>query len=155
MMEYIIIKWLHVLSSTILFGTGIGSAFYLFFASRGKDPRVLAFVIRHVVIADWVFTATTIVVQPATGIYLAHLANIPLETRWIFWSFVLYVIAGACWLPVVWMQLRMRDLARVACDTDGILPPRYWILFRCWVLLGIPAFLALALIFYLMIAKPV
>jgi uncharacterized membrane protein len=154
-MEYVLVKWLHILSSTILFGTGIGSAFNMFFASRGKDPHVLAFVIRYVVIADWAFTTTSIVLQPLTGAYLAHLAGIPLTTRWIFWSVVLYGIAGACWLPVVKIQIRMRNLAITARDAYTPLPAQYWHLFRWWTLLGIPAFFALALIFYLMIAKPI
>src|SRR3954452_16654764 len=110
-MTYLIVKWLHILSSTLLFGTGLGSAFYMFFASRTRDARVAAAVVRNVVIADWLFTTTTVVFQPVSGFYMVHLAGLPWTARWIVWSFALYLLAGACWLPVVWMQIRMRDMA--------------------------------------------
>ena len=155
MNEYLVVKWLHVLSSTILFGTGIGSAFYMFFASRDADPRNTLFVVRWVVIADWVFTTPAIIVQPVTGLWLAHLAGFPLTSPWIAWSIVLYLVAGACWLPVVWIQYQMRDLARAAVQDNAALPGRFHALFRAWVALGIPAFLALVVVFYLMVAKPV
>ena len=121
-MDYVTLKWLHILSSTVLFGTGLGSAFYMFFASRTQDPRVVAAVVRQVVVADWLFTATTVVFQPLSGYYLARMAGFPLSATWIVWSFVLYLVAGACWLPVVWMQLRMRDIARKAVMDGTELP---------------------------------
>lgn len=154
MSEYLVLKWLHVLSSTILFGTGIGSAFYMFFASRTRDPRVVATVVRHVVLADWVFTTPAIILQPVTGFYLMHLAGYPLSSAWILWSVVLYLVAGAAWLPVVWMQMRMRDLATMAAKTGTALPQSYWRLLRVWVALGVVAFLSLVVVFFLMVAKP-
>ena len=153
-MEYLIVKWLHVLSSTVLFGTGIGSAFYMLVASLNRDPRSVLLVVRYVVIADWIFTATTVVLQPLTGFYLVHLAGIPYTSRWIVWSTILYLVAGACWLPVVWLQIRMRELGRAAVAGNTALPPLYWRCLRIWVALGIPAFLALVIVFYLMVAKP-
>ncbi|MDB6001635.1 MAG: hypothetical protein JWP52_3334 [Rhizobacter sp.] len=153
-MEYMIAKWLHILSSTLLFGTGLGSAYYMFFASRARDPHVIAFVVRHVVIADWLFTTTTIVFQPLSGWYLAHLAGFPLTTQWIWWSLALYVLAGVCWLPVVWLQIRMRGLAVAAAMANQPLPPLYTRYFRWWTALGFPAFFALVIVFYLMVAKP-
>ena len=153
-MEYIIVKWLHILSSTILFGTGIGSAFYMLCASMNRDPHALAFVIRYVVIADWLFTTTTIVIQPVTGLYLIHLAGFPWNSAWIVWSVVLYLLAGAAWLPVVWMQIKMRDLARAAAAANQPLPERYWFFLRWWISLGVVAFAALVVVFYLMVAKP-
>lgn len=153
-MEYLILKWLHILSSTLLFGTGIGSAFYMLTASLQGDPRAVAVVARWVVIADWLFTATTVVFQPLSGWRMAAIAGMPLTTPWIFWSFVLYFVAGACWLPVVWMQYRMRDMAQAAVRENTPLPPRYFRFLRVWVLLGIPAFTALVIVFYLMVAKP-
>jgi uncharacterized membrane protein len=155
MNEYLVWKWLHVLSSTLLFGTGIGSAFYMLFTSLTRDARAVAVVVRHVVIADWVFTATTVIFQPLSGLWLMHLAGFPLTAAWIAWSFALYFLAGACWLPVVWIQYRMRDLAVAAAAANAPLPPRYWRYLRVWVALGIPAFLALVAVFYLMVAKPV
>jgi uncharacterized membrane protein len=155
MMDYVTVKWLHILSSTVLFGTGIGSAYYMLMASLSRDPRSVLLVVRYVVIADWIFTATTVVLQPLSGFYLAHLAGLPLTSRWILWSTVLYLVAGACWLPVVWLQIRMRELARTAVAENAGLPPLYRRYLRIWVALGVPAFLALVVVFYLMVAKPV
>ena len=153
-MTYLVVKWLHILSSTVLFGTGLGSAFYMFFASRTRDPRVIATVVKHVVLADWVFTTPAIILQPVTGFYLMHLAGYPLSSPWILWSVVLYLVAGAAWLPVVWMQMRMRDLAALAANTGSALPPAYWRFLRVWVALGVVAFLSLVVVFFFMVAKP-
>jgi uncharacterized membrane protein len=154
-MTYLVVKWMHILSSTLLFGTGLGSAFYMFFVSRTRDSQAIAVVVRHVVIADWIFTTPAIILQPLTGFYLMHLAGMPLTTPWILWSVVLYLLAGAAWLPVVWMQIRMRDMAAAAANGHGRLPARYWRFLRIWVALGIVAFAALVAVFYLMVAKPV
>jgi uncharacterized membrane protein len=151
---YLLVKWLHVLSSTVLFGTGLGSAFYMFFASRTRNTQAIAVVVRHVVIADWLFTTPTIILQPLTGFYLMHLAGFPLTTPWIVWSVALYLLAGAAWLPVVWMQIQMRNMAAAAASAGGPLPPGYWRFLRYWVTLGIVAFGALVIVFYLMVAKP-
>jgi uncharacterized membrane protein len=111
-------------------------------------------VVRYVVIADWLFTTPAIILQPVTGFYLMHLAGFPLMTPWILWSVVLYLVAGAAWLPVVWMQIRMRDMAAAAATAGRSLPPLYWRLLRIWVSLGVVAFGALVAVFYLMVAKP-
>ena len=154
-MDYLTLKWLHILSSTFLFGTGIGSAFYMLFTTLTRDVRATAVVVRHVVIADWLFTTPAIIVQPLTGLWMLHIAGIPFDSRWILISVCLYLLAGACWLPVVWMQIKMRDMA-MAADQAGQseLPAQYWRYFRYWVLLGIPAFLALVAVFRLMVSKP-
>ena len=154
-MTYLFVKWLHVVSSTILFGTGLGSAYYMFFASRTRDVRAVAVIVRQVVTADWLFTATTGVLQPVTGLYLAYLANLPLASTWLMVSIVLYVVAMACWIPVVWIQIRMRDIARQAAISGEELPGIYWRYLRYWVALGIPAFVSLLIVFWLMVAKPV
>jgi uncharacterized membrane protein len=158
-MEYLIVKWLHILSSTILFGTGIGSAYYMLFTSlaarrRRADPGAVRVVVGYVVKADLWFTTSTIILQPLSGWYLAHLAGLPLTSRWILLSVLLYLVAGACWLPVVWLQLRMRDMARDAEASGQDLPARYWQYLTWWTFLGIPAFIALVVVFYLMVAKP-
>jgi uncharacterized membrane protein len=153
-MEYIIVKWLHVLSSTLLFGTGLGSAFYMFFTSLTRDAHAVARVVRLVVVADWSFTTPTIIIQPLTGLYLLHLMGLPLTSKWIMWSIGLYFLAGACWLPVVWMQIKMRDMAIAADAAKTELPPKYWQFLRWWTALGVVAFLALVYVFYLMVAKP-
>lgn len=154
-MEYQIWKWLHIVSSTLLFGTGLGTAFFMFFTNRSGDVHAIAVVTRYVVIADWLFTATTVVFQPLSGLMMMHLAGIPLTARWIWISFALYFLAGACWLPVVWIQMKLRNLAAEALAGGAtVLPTKYWKYERIWVLLGIPAFVSLVVVFYLMVAKP-
>ncbi|MEC5159020.1 putative membrane protein [Janthinobacterium sp. CG_23.3] len=153
-MDYLLVKVLHILSATFLFGTGVGSAFYLLFTSLSRDVRAIAVVTRAVVLADWLFTATTMVLQPLTGLYLAHLAGMPLGSRWLAWSLLLYGVAVACWLPVLWLQIRLRRLACRAAADGAALPAVYWRYFRLWVALGFPALLAFLAIFYLMVVKP-
>ena len=153
-MEYLIVKWLHVLSSTVLFGTGLGSAFYMFFTNRSGDVKAIAIVCRRVVWADWLFTTPTAILQPLTGFYLMHLAGMPFTLTWIGWSLALFVLAGACWLPVVWIQIRMAGMAERAAGDGAALPPLFWRYHRLWTALGFPAFIAFIAIFYLMVVKP-
>ena len=154
MNEYLVVKWIHVLSSTVLFGTGIGSAYYMLLASLRRDPVVTHAVVRNVVLADWLFTTPTVILQPLTGFWLVHLAGFPWSSGWIVGSLALYVVAGACWLPVVWMQIRMREMARLAVEQGAALPARYFAYLRVWVALGVVAFVSLVVVFYLMVAKP-
>jgi uncharacterized membrane protein len=153
-MAYLLVKWIHIVSSTVLFGTGLGSAFYMFFTSRTRDTRVIATVVKYVVIADWLFTTPAVLLQPASGLYLVHAAGFQLTSRWLLWSIALFLLAGAAWLPVVWMQIRMRDMAHDAVLRDQPLPPGYWHFLRLWIALGIIAFLALVVVFFLMVVKP-
>jgi len=153
-MEYVIVKWLHILSSTFLFGTGIGSAWYLLFAVISRNVAAIAVVTRIVVIADWLFTGTTMIAQPATGFYLIHLAGYPMHSAWIMYSIGLFVLAALCWFPVVWLQMRLRDLSAAAASAGTPLPPAFWRYFKGWIVLGIPAFFAFLGVFYLMVAKP-
>ena len=153
-MDYLTVKWLHVLSSTVLFGTGLGSAFYMFFTNRQGDVRAIASVTRRVVVADWLFTAPTAVLQPLTGAWLVHAAGFQWTAGWILWSIGLYLLAGACWLPVVWLQIRMARMAEASAASGAGLPPLFWRYHAWWTALGIPAFLAFVVIFYLMVAKP-
>jgi uncharacterized membrane protein len=122
-------------------------------AHLGGRPAVIAGVARIVVIADFIFTATAVVAQPVTGVLLAHTVGYSLLDGWIVWSIVLYIVTGAFWLPVVWMQMRMRDLAAAAVKTGAPLPPSYHKLFRTWFAFGVPAFAAVLAIFWLMIAR--
>jgi uncharacterized membrane protein len=153
-MDYLVVKWLHIVSSTVLFGTGIGSAFYLLFASLQRDARVVAAVAGLVVWADAAFTATTAVLQPLSGLWLVHRLGLPWSTPWVAWSLGLYAVAIGCWLPVVAIQVRMHRVARAAAAAGGPLPPAYGRLLRAWVLLGVPALFAFLAIFWLMVAKP-
>ncbi len=151
---YLIIKWIHILSSVLLVGTGFGSAYYMFFVNRSGSIAAQATVSRLVVRADWWFTTPAVIVQPLSGWMLAHLAGIPLSTPWIAWSLALYVVAGLCWLPVVWLQIRMAGMASHALQTGTPLHADYAQYARWWEYLGYPAFLAMVAVFYLMVAKP-
>lgn len=154
-MEYLMLKWLHIVSSTVLFGTGVGSAFYLVTAATTRNATVVAHVSRWVVRADWLFTATTAVIQPLTGLWIARLMGLPVRTDWITWSLALYAVAMAFWLPVVWLRMRMRDLSIKASADSLPLDVAFWRCFRWWVLLGIPALFAFLAIFWLMVSKRV
>jgi uncharacterized membrane protein len=154
-MDYPTVKFIHVLSSTLLFGTGLGSAFYMFFTNRSGDVRAIAIVSRQVVWADWLLTTPTAIIQPITGLYLVHLAGVPLTLSWIAWSIALFILAGACWLPVVWIQVRMARMAETAVQEGTALPLLFWRYHAIWTALGVPAFVAFVVIFYLMVVKPV
>lgn len=153
-MLYLILKYLHVIGAAVLLGTGAGIAFFMLMAHLRGDPRVIAGVSRIVVLADFVFTATAVVAQPITGVWLAHLTGYSLLEPWIFYSLILYGVTGTFWLPVVWMQIRMRDLAETAVRQAAPLPARYHRLFWLWFAFGFPAFTAVLIIFWLMIARP-
>ena len=149
-----ILRWLHVIGAAVLFGTGAGIAFFMLIAHRTRDPALIAHVGGTVVFADTLFTATAVVVQPITGAWMAFLLGWSLWDRWIVLSLALYVFTGLCWLPVVWLQLRMRDLAVKARDTGTGLPNQYFRYWRWWFALGFPAFTAVSVIFWLMLVKP-
>ena len=151
---YLLLKWLHVIGAAVLLGTGAGIAFFMLMANRGGDVRVIAGVARIVVLADYAFTATAVVAQPITGVLLAGAAGYSLTEGWILVSIALYLVTGAFWLPVVWMQSRMRDLAQAAAQAGEALPAEYRRLFRRWFAFGFPAFTAVLAIFWLMIARP-
>lgn len=154
MNTYLILKTLHIVSSTLLFGTGLGSAYYTLRAWRSGNLEVMAATFRYLVTADWLFIATTAIFQPLSGVALAHMVGWPLSQAWLLWSLGLYVLAGACWLPVVWLQIQVRDLAAEALRTGQPAPPRVERYMRIWFVLGWPAFAAFLVIFYLMVAKP-
>ncbi len=154
-MTYLILKWIHIVSSTILFGTGIGSAFYMFMANRSKDVASIYFATRNVVIADFIFTTPAVIIQLLTGIGLVQMAGYNFTDKWILLGLALYLFAGACWLSVVWMQIKMRDMAKAALDNKADLPSRYWQMDRWWLILGSLAFPAIVVVFWLMVAKPV
>jgi uncharacterized membrane protein len=151
---YFALKLIHLLGSAVLFGTGLGIAFFFWMAHRTRDPAAIAHTAGMVVIADAVFTATAVVVQPLSGAYLAWYAGYSLFEYWIVLSLALYVLVGACWLPVVWIQLQLRDHAAAAARDGTSLPDRYHRLFHVWYWLGWPAFGGVIAIFALMIWKP-
>ncbi|RMX01734.1 DUF2269 domain-containing protein [Allofranklinella schreckenbergeri] len=154
MNSYLIVKWLHIISSVLMVGTGFGSAFYMFFANRSGNVAAQAVVSRLVVRADTWFTTPVVIVQPVTGVLLAYWAGWPLSTPWLAASLALYALAGACWLPVLWLQLRMARMAQAAHASGSALPHEYARLARWWEALGYPAFIAMLLVYWLMVNKP-
>lgn len=153
-MLYLWLKLIHVLSSTILFGTGIGTASTMLYAHRTRNVDVIANMSRYVVMADWMFTATSGIVQPVTGLWMVYLAGYSLNLFWVVGAIIGYLIAAFCWFPVVYLQMKMRDYAIKAQRAKTKLPPIYYRYFRYWFALGWPAFISLLVVFYLMTVKP-
>jgi len=152
--DYFILKFLHVIGATVLLGTGVGIAFFMLMAHRTGDPALIAGTARIVVIADFVFTTSAVILQPITGALLAWSAGYSLWEGWIVASLALYVFTGLFWLPVVWMQARLRTLAEAAAEAGQPLPAAYHRLYRWWFAFGFPAFAAVLAIFWLMITRP-
>ena len=153
-MLYSTLKIIHIFSACILFGTGLGTAFYMFYVNRQKDVDLIAKATRQVVFADWIFTSTSGVIQAVTGFSLVMMKGYSLSSVWVFGGIIGYVIAGSCWVPVVWLQLRCAQIAEQCLQSNQPLTKQYYHYFRTWALLGIPAFAALILVFYLMTAGP-
>ncbi len=154
MTAYFIAKYLHVLGAIVILGTGGGIAFFMLMAHLSRDPAYIARTAATVVIADMLFTLMAVLLQPVTGGFLMALSATSLGERWLLTSLGLYVVAGLFWIPVIFMQVEMRDLARKAVAQQAPLPPRYFALFRRWFVFGIPGFGSVMLILWLMIAKP-
>lgn len=154
-MEWLhVLRWLHIIGATVLLGTGAGIAFFMVMAHRTGNPALIAHVAGTVVIADWLFTASAALLQPITGYLLAHEIGWPLSEGWIVISLALYVLTGCFWLPVVWIQHQLRDLATKAAASSAPLPARYHELYRIWFACGFPAFVSVLCIIWLMLARP-
>jgi uncharacterized membrane protein len=154
-LSYLVLKFLHVIGATVILGTGSGIAFFMLMAHLSGDAAFIARTAGVVVRADFIFTATAVLLQPLTGYLLARENGLPLAADWLGLSLALYALAGAFWLPVVWIQIRMRDLAIAAAAQGTTLPQAYHRLFRVWFAFGIPGFGSVIAIIWLMIAKPV
>ena len=154
-MEYLILKWVHILSAILLFGTGLGSAFYKLFTDRSGNLSAIAVTNRLVVRADWLITTPTILIQPITGFWMLYLFDYPAIPGWIWLSLALYLFAGACWLPVVVLQIRMRDMARQGISARRSLGRSYWRLANIWFWLGVPAFISMVAVVWLMVVKTI
>jgi uncharacterized membrane protein len=151
---YLLLKYLHVLGAIVLLGTGVGIAFFMLMAHLTRDAAHIFRTARAVVLADFLFTATAVVAQPITGVLLMHQIGFSSRNGWLLLSLALYVLAGMFWVPVVWMQMRMRDLAGAAVKQGAQLGADYHRMFRLWFLFGFPGFGAVIAILWLMIAKP-
>ncbi|WP_439619235.1 DUF2269 family protein [Hyphomonas sp.] len=155
-MEWVyLLRWAHIMGATVLLGTGAGIAFFMVMAHRTGDPRVIAHTASIVVLADWVFTASAVIAQPVTGVLLADAMGWPLTEGWLVISVALYVFTGLFWLPVVWIQHQMRDIARRAVLSGTAMPDRYYKLYRLWFACGFPAFFAVLAIVWLMVSRPI
>jgi uncharacterized membrane protein len=152
---YVLVKYLHLLGAILILGTGTGIAFFMLMAHRSRDPAFIAATAATVVVADMLFTLTAVLLQPVTGGLLMWLSATTLAERWLVASLALYAVVGLFWIPVVFMQIEMRDLARLAVAAERPLPPRYFALFRRWFWFGIPGFGSVMMILWLMIAKPI
>lgn len=152
--SYLVYKWIHILSAFLLFGTGLGSAFYKFTSDWSGNIQAQAVTARYVVLADWIFTTPTVFIQPVTGYLLLNELGLSLTEPWVILSFALFILAGACWLPVVWLQIEMQKMAEKAAATGEKLPDRYHRMARIWFILGWPAFIAMVFVVWLMVAKP-
>lgn len=151
---YVALKWLHVLGATVIFGTGLGTAFHFWLAHRTGNAALVAAAARSAVVADFAFTLPAVVLQPLTGWALARAAGYPLDAPWILASFALYLLAGACWIPVLVLQWRMRGIADRCAAEGRPLGPDYRKLARAWFALGWPAFIALVIVIGLMVGRP-
>ena len=151
---YFLVKYLHVLGSIVILGTGTGIAFFMLMAHVSRDAAFIARTAATVVIADMLFTLTAVILQPVTGAILMEMSSTTLAERWLLTSLGLYAVAGLFWIPVIFMQIEMRNLASAAVAQHQPLPPRYFALFRRWFLFGIPGFGSVMIILWLMIAKP-
>lgn len=151
---YFGLKLIHILSSVLLVGTGFGSAFYLYFTLRGRNVEAIAEVARLVVRADWWFTTPTILIQPLSGYWMMRLAGYEFSQPWLLATLGLYVLAGLCWLPVVWLQIRIRQMSFLAAQARSPLSPAFWRMAKIWEWLGYPAFVAMLGIYALMVFKP-
>lgn len=151
---YMTLKTLHILSSTVLFGTGLGIAFFMFRSYFTQDLTQKLYAAQNTVLADYMFTLPAVIIQPATGLGLIHLSGYEWNEPWLLVTYGLYILAGLCWLPVVWLQIQMKNLVKAAVLKKEPLPTIYQTYFKLWFILGWPAFLGLVGVFYLMTAKP-
>jgi uncharacterized membrane protein len=151
---YFVVKYLHVLGAIVILGTGSGIAFFMLMAHLSRETAFIARTAATVVVADMLFTLTAVILQPVTGGLLMMLTAAPVTAHWLLASLALYALAGLFWVPVIFMQIEMRNLARIAEKSGEVLPPRYFVLFRRWVWSGIPGFGSVMMILWLMIARP-
>lgn len=154
MISYSLVKTIHILSAAILFGTGLGIAFFQFRSWFSGNVETKYETARTTVVADYVFTATAVIIQPVSGLMLIAMSGHDPYDFWLLLSYALFILIGVCWLPVVWIQLQIRNLLGESVKSGGSVPDRYHHLMRVWCLLGAPAFISIVAIFYLMVDKP-
>ena len=152
---YSLVKVLHILSSTILFGTGIGIAFFMFRSHFTNDANEKLYAARNTVIADYLFTLPAVILQPITGFWLVLYGGFNWLDLWLVATYGIFVIAGICWLPVVWIQIQLKRMLVESVESRTELPEQYFRYFKLWFVLGWPAFAGLVVVFFLMVMKPI
>ena len=154
MMEYyLILKLIHILAAVVVTGTGAGIAFFMFMANRSNNPQAIYITAKHVILGDWIFTTPAVITQIITGILLMNIQGYSFLAPWFYWVVGLFAFIGICWLPVLRIQYKLRELAKISVDSNQV-RPEFKTLMRTWTLLGIPAFIAILAIFWLMVFKP-
>ena len=151
---YVIVKSIHLISATVLFGTDVGIAFFMFRSTFTVNLQQKYYALNNTVLADTLFTLPAAIIQPTSGIALIYIVGYKWSDFWLLATYIIYIFVGLCWLPVVWIQIQLKQMCQYAIDTKTELPDRYQNLFQLWLLLGWPAFIGLVIVFYLMVAKP-
>ena len=154
MNTYLFIKTIHILSSCVLLGTGIGIAFFMLRSYFSDNLHEKLYAARNTVLADYIFTFPAVFLQPITGMWMLSKAGYDWHSTWLIATYILYVLIGLCWLPVVWLQVQMKKMVVQAIKDDRPLPDRYNRYFRIWFILGWPAFASVIVIFFFMVLKP-
>lgn len=152
-MSYEIVKLIHLLSMLLLLGIGSGSAFYKYITDKRGSLEAIVHINKQVVLADWLFTTPSAIIQPLSGVALAHIIGYPLTTPWIFYSIILFIFSGVLWLVALYLQIRMRDISIACLKHNKELPPLYYRMAKIWFLLGIPSFLAMFTVMLLMVFR--
>lgn len=152
-MTYLWLKYIHILSSTLLFGAGVGTATVMFYGHTTKNIQAMAVINQYVVLIDWLFTGTSGIIQPLSGFWMASIAGYSLTSPWLLWGILLYFFTAICWFIVVFLQIKIRNITMDAAKNNTPLPPEYTLYFRWWCTLGWPAFISLLIVFYLMVMK--
>lgn len=150
-MIFLTLKLIHIFSAIILFGLGCGTVFFKMMADRTGNHAAIAVTSKHVVLADWWFTTPTVIIQPVTGILMAEQLAMSLTDEWMIQTMVLYLLTGLCWLPVIYLQIRMSDIANKSLMEKKPLPNQYHYYSKIWMWLGVPAFFAMLSITTLMV----
>jgi uncharacterized membrane protein len=144
---------IHIVCAVVVAGTGTGIAFFMFMANRSSNLSAIAVTARHVVLADWIFTAPAVVIQFVTGTLLMLGLGYSFASVWFYWVIALFLFIGLCWIPVIVIQYKLKAIADSSLAA-GVLDPRFQKMMRLWVMLGVPAFLSILVMFWLMVFKP-
>jgi len=150
---YLTFKLIHILAAVVVTGTGAGIAFFMFMANKSNNPHAIYITAKHVILGDWLFTTPAVIIQIISGIILMKIQGYSFSSPWFYWVLGLFIFIGLCWIPVLKIQYKLRELAKKSLELNEV-TPEFRSLMRTWTLLGIPAFTAILAIFWLMVFKP-